>query len=201
MNKYLIFIASILVITNVISVINLSHYKRSYLILSEIMSKEVQKNTPLKLNFTANIENNDIQIDSIQLEKNNCQRLSLKDFFTDEKEKVVVCRFSEMNCESCITHSINTLLKWSSYLGKENILYIGAYRNDEIFENQKKLYGINSFHSLNIRNLNIPIEDFGYPYYFVLDRSLKVLDLFIPNKSSMSDIQNYFNAINEKYFK
>lgn len=130
MNKYLIFIASILVITNVISVINLSHYKRSYLILSEIMSKEVQKKTPLKLNFTANIENNGIQIDSIQLEKNNCQRLSLKDFFTDEKEKVVVCRFSEMNCESCITHSINTLLKWSSYLGKENILYIGAYRND-----------------------------------------------------------------------
>jgi hypothetical protein len=80
------------------------------------------------------------------------------------------------------------------------MLYLGTYRNNRIFNSVKPLYHIQNQHVYNIQSLNIPAEELGYPYYFMLNEDLTISDVFIPDKAFPSITSDYLRMIKKRYF-
>jgi hypothetical protein len=154
----------------------------------------------LRTNLSTEIENSNIRLNDILVKDSSDNVIPLQEFFKKGQNVILVYRFSEMNCESCVSYSIHTLLQWIDSIDKDNILFLGAYRNNKIFNRQKPLYGIHEFNVANTPNLNLPAENIGYPYYFVLDSTLNVSNLFVPDKGFPQLNNAYLKNIKKRYF-
>jgi hypothetical protein len=153
-----------------------------------------------RINFTADIENSNIKLQRINMKDSLNEIIPLQNIFNDTQKYKVVCRFSEMNCESCVNFSIQALCRQIDSIGKENVLFLGAYRNNKIFNKEKALYGLNNLHTYNISILDLPAEQIGYPYYFIISNELKVFNLFIPDKAVPQLSTQYLALIKQRYF-
>ncbi|MDR0559060.1 MAG: hypothetical protein LBG92_02755 [Prevotellaceae bacterium] len=152
-----------------------------------------------KTNFWTNVHNCHIKLENVTAKDSSGNIIALNNLMSD-REQLLVCRFSELNCESCVNASIRSVQRWVDSVGKENILFFGTYRSNKIFNKTKPQYNIQELNVYNISPLNIPAEELGYPYYFVLNSDLTVSNLFVPDKSIPAITDSYLKAIHERYF-
>lgn len=47
--------------------------------------------------------------------------------------------------------------------------------------------------------LNIPVDNIGYPYFFVLHDDLTLTDVFVPNKLAQNITATYLELVKNKY--
>ncbi|MFV0506587.1 MAG: hypothetical protein ACK5L5_07750 [Bacteroidales bacterium] len=78
--------------------------------------------------------------------------------------------------------SMEVLQKQGNTIGKENILILGNYRNNRIFYRTMEEYNIDYPNIYNTNSLDIPAETIDYPYFFILDKDLKISNVFVPDK-------------------
>jgi hypothetical protein len=199
--KLLIFIILSLLAVNVYTLINFHQFKKQNIIVSHQNTSESDELYSYKINFEANIRNSNIKLNEIAVKDSLSNVLPLKDVLKNGQEQILVCRFSELHCESCVNFSIQLFRQWSDSIGTDNMLFLGTYRNNKIFNRTKPLYDIHNLNVYNIPKLNIPVEEFGYPYYFVLNTDLTISNVFIPDKATPNITNNYLKIINERYFR
>lgn len=85
-------------------------------------------------------------------------------------------------------------------LGSKSVLFLGSYRNNKIFNKLKPLYEIDTLKVANVANLNIAAESLDFPYYFVIDSTLKIQHLFFPDKGSPQIDEKYLDFVKAKFF-
>jgi len=199
--KLIIIIVSLLVI----NVYTLFCFHQSKLHQSTSSHKGVSENDErhsYKLNFMTNIQNSHVKLNKkVTLKDSLSNIFSFADILNESREQILVCRFSELHCESCVNFSIQLLLQQTDTIGKNNILFLGAYRNNKIFNRVKQLYGIHNQNVFNTAELNIPAEELGYPYYLVLHNDLTISDVFVPDKAVPTITKKYMEMISKRYFK
>lgn len=109
-------------------------------------------------------------------------------------------RFSELNCNECITYILNKTRRLSVQKGySDKIVLLATYkevRNLKILIKDMQL----TFPVYLIDGLNIPCEEINYPYCFVSDSSLHANQVFIPDRSESKMTNLYFDLIEMKYF-
>lgn len=111
-----------------------------------------------------------------------------------------VCRFSESHCNCCVEFMISSVRQWAPSIGKDNVLILCDYRDDRIFNRIRALYQLDEFLMFNVRGLEIPIEDYGFPYCFVLNKNQMIADVFVPDKAAPMVTSYYFDLLKSKYF-
>lgn len=111
-------------------------------------------------------------------------------------DKIVVCRTSQYNCETCNDYAIQKL----SILCRENpniqVVILGYYdsiRSLKIVSENSNLP--NNIHYYQLLDYDLPIEAAGVPYYFTFDKSLEVEDLFVPNRAYPKLTDYYLETI------
>ncbi|MDR1756141.1 MAG: hypothetical protein LBR65_04170 [Culturomica sp.] len=196
--KWLTFIILLLLAINMYTLTGFHRFKQQYAGISQI-SENDELHT-LKLNFWANIENSRITLEEIVAKDSLNNVLPLSDIWKNGRKQMLVCRFSESHCESCVNFSIQSVLHRVGTIGKEHVLFLGHYRNNRIFNKTKPLYHIHNLNTYNAAELNIPAESLGFPYYFVLNDDLTVSNVFIPDKATPEITDNYLTMINKRYF-
>lgn len=114
-------------------------------------------------------------------------------------DKIVVCRTSQYNCETCNDYAIQKL----SILCRENpniqVVILGYYdsiRSLKIVSENSNLP--NNIHYYQLLDYDLPIEAAGVPYYFTFDKSLEVEDLFVPNRAYPKLTDYYLETILNK---
>jgi hypothetical protein len=152
-----------------------------------------------KVNFTTNILNSNLQLDSVMVKDSLNEIFPLEELFKGEKRQMLVCRFSTMHCESCVEFSIQMLRRQIKFIGIENVLFLGNYPNNRVFNKTKPLYGIHNLNVYNAAEFNIPAEELGYPYYFVLDSSLHISNVFVPDKATPNITDKYLESIRKTF--
>ena len=186
---------------NVFVLIKFRQYiKRTTLYINVLQNNPDELNA-LKLNTEVAIENSNIQLENVMVTDSKNAQKPLRSFFKSGQSKFLVCRFSDMHCESCVEYAIKATLQWSDSIGENNILFLGTHRNRKIFSKQIKAYGIDKFTTVNVSSLNLPAEELCFPYYFVLDSTLTVLNVSIPDKGVRNVDHRYFQKIQKKFFK
>ena len=121
--------------------------------------------------------------------------------FPDGIDRILVCRISQYYCQSCIGYAIEKAIRIKNdSIIDMPLVILGSYQNDLslkiISDSHSKCDSLKYY---NITELNLPIEEHGYPYYMVVDRGLKVCDVFTPNKSYPKFTDQYFKLVSDKW--
>lgn len=126
------------------------------------------------------------------------QKKKLSDYFSGNNK--LVLRYNEDNCSSCIDHSLEALLEYKDAIGIDNILIIATVKN-----NRKLKAFIDKFENLNIQiintdsEINLPIEEYNIPYFFMMNKDLKIKMLFVPIKELPDNTARYLDIISERF--
>ena len=150
-------------------------------------------------NLETAILNSNLQLENQMVKDTLNNRIPLKSIFAKGQRQLLVCRFSQQHCESCVDATIQTLQKQVNQIGAENIVYLGNHRNNRIFKKTIPLYGIKGMRVYNTQAFNIPVENAGYPYFFILDNNLQVSGIFIPNKGVPAVTVKYLEAVKKRF--
>ena len=112
------------------------------------------------------------------------------------KEYTLVLRYSTQCCSTCVEDILRKMRKFEEQYPDIDILLFTTYR----VQIEK-----------NVFSLGIPLDEEVVPYLFVLDRGMRVIDTFIPDKDLPKLTNRYFERItttlsrnkayNYKYYK
>lgn len=157
---------------------------------------ESEKYIVMKDNFEASILCNSITLDSLICRdvKNSLYNIS-----GSLKNKILICRFSELDCEKCIKYAIETL-KNNTDIETSSIVFLCSYRNNAMLLKMIEYYQLNSYNVFNIESTITPIDEWRKPYYFIVDNNLTISDIMIPGKINNEFQEMYFNNIKHKHF-
>lgn len=190
---------------NIYSLFYFNNFKRS----SEFniqKNREISDTQSYKLetymsSYLAGVLNNGNKIGNGHLAKDSLHiSIPIQDLFDKAQSNILVYRFSKKHCESCVVASMEVLKRQIDSIGGRNIAFLGNYRNNRIYQRTLKEYGIKKVKALNSVPFNIPAEEIGYPYFFILKNNLEIADVFIPNKTTPNITSKYLKLIKEKYF-
>lgn len=147
---------------------------------SAVLLQELSEQTPILTNFTFMLDNAGFRLADIPVvcEERNVPLLSL---FPDSSEWLFVYRFSEHHCESCIEYGLD-LLKSQTDSSDANVLLLGEYTNNRIFKRLIGELGVGGYHVGNSGRLDLPAEEYSYPYYLVLNKDGIVSCVYVPSK-------------------
>ena len=188
---------------NIFILISFNNIKQEKTISEDIyynkQNVNIDKLNLYKASFISNILNSDLQLSNVKIKNSINHFTPLKEAFEEEQEQLLVYRFSKMHCESCIVSSIEILQKWCDSIGKINILFLGNYSNNRIFQRTIPNYSIGNMKVYNTPAFNIPAEEKGYPYFFTLNRDLHISNVFFPNKAIPKITDKYLETIQKKF--
>lgn len=200
---FLILVIISLILINVFIIIRFYYFKHH-----EIANEAIYNNTVFNgndelhsymLNFSTSILNSNLQLDGIMIKDTLDEIIPLTEAFNRGQKHILVCRFSKTHCESCVNFSIQKVRACVDSIGKDNVMFLGNYRNNRVFNKIIPLYGIEGLKVYNTSSLNIPVEELCYPYYFVLDESLRISNVFVPDKATPHISNNYLRNIQKVF--
>lgn len=121
------------------------------------------------------------------------------DTLLNKQQHVVVYRYHDTDCESCIHFGMLKLKRLSEYIGNEKIIIFIKTSSKKTLLLSRNVYNIN-FPMFIIDSLPVHLDQFNIPYLFVLDQNMQINNLFIPDKTIPKYTDKYLNEIQHKYF-
>lgn len=150
-------------------------------------------------------ENLSLQDNIILSQQGNCkldpeivlytkERDSIKLSELERKEYTLVLRYSTQSCSTCVEDILTKMKDFEKHYPSIDILLLTTYRI-QIDENSFKRI-CNIFPRVyNVFSLGIPLEEEIVPYLFVLDKDLRVIDAFIPDRELPELTNRYLQNI------
>lgn len=150
-------------------------------------------------------ENLSLQDNIILSQQGNCkldpeivlytkERDSIKLSELERKEYTLVLRYSTQSCSTCVEDILTKMKDFEKHYPSIDILLLTTYRI-QIDENSFKRI-CNIFPRVyNVFSLGIPLKEEIVPYLFVLDKDLRVIDAFIPDKELPELTNRYLQNI------
>jgi hypothetical protein len=172
-------------------------YHKDY--LGNIKAYETEKMNAYYTNFQTGLLNDGIKVENKILIDSLNNKLQLIDLF-EKRDNLLVCRFSELNCQECVIYSVVKLVRLSEEIGRNNIVFLGSYENNKSLHILKKQINLQNMNVYNIPYLDIPVENESHPCYFILDNTLTISNLFVPDKSVPDLTNSYLKTITNRYF-
>ena len=199
-NYLFLFIILILCSLNIYLCFNFKNFKDNVAKNLKIVENNNERIIMLQTSIEASVQNAGLSIKNTILKDSFNQKQRLSDVKVVNKY-LFICYFSELDCESCINYSIQTLLPWCKNIGYDNILFIGNYRNNKLFYQQSSLYNLKKINVYNSYGIDLPLKDLGYPFYLILDESFNVVEVYIPNKGNIDTDQYFIRLLTTRFFK
>ncbi len=152
--------------------------------------------------FEVMLMNDGIALDSVRYyDLSEKVELPLSSQFNDSVSHYFVMRYNEYDCEACVEYAYQ---KMAEVFANEKDVDIMIVKN--MVENQQSTsmelaYGKNTIKRLDIVNMELPIDAAGVPHYFILDKDMKIHDMFVPDRLNPAVTDVYLERIVQKWFK
>lgn len=115
------------------------------------------------------------------------------------KEYTLVLRYSTQCCSTCVEDILQKMTKMEKQYPNVDILLLTTYRIQIEKKDFKRICRI--FPKVyNVFSLGIPLEEEIVPYLFVLDKEMRVIDTFIPDKELPKLTSRYFKKVATTFF-
>ena len=132
----------------------------------QVITVKVDSVTNNKLTIAAK-ESTGIKIDTnIILKTSDNNKIKLAKVL-DQPPKLIFA-FEDKSCEECINTELEILSKFTSVIGKENIIYISSFENSKNHLKFEKKKGIKVYNIAD-NHFGLPIESLDYPFLFLVD--------------------------------
>ncbi|QDW24342.1 hypothetical protein FFJ24_005685 [Pedobacter sp. KBS0701] len=153
-----------------------------------------------RINLISGIKSNGADLKATELKSMNGSTGLIGDSLRKRNPYTLVYRFTEFHCASCVNAELKFFRSAESMIGKENMLIFGAYKNNRIFSRTLKAYDVSNYKAYNVRELDVFAEEFGYPYFFVIDNNSVVSNTFVPDKATPEITKEYLAMIQQRFF-
>lgn len=124
---------------------------------------------------------------------------TLSDLFGNDSV-LFICRVSQYQCQSCASYAMEKAIELAETdtTGMKLVFFCEyEYRSLKILADEHpNLCGFCVYQTLNI---NLPIEDRTYPYYFTLSKNMKANDVFTPDMGDPVKTEIYWKCISGKW--
>lgn len=112
----------------------------------------------------------------------------------------VVFRFSQTNCQACIDFMLPRAVEFIKEVGRENVIFLGNFFSSEA------LRTFNKFHPeispiYDVESLGIQMEKSNAAYYFTVDSTLNIRNVFLPDEKHPDLIDFHLRLLKRTYFK
>lgn len=165
----------------------------------------------LKSNLKLEKDNSEITFKTYLLDNNTPIKLSIYNYsninprstFKIDKLKfpLLVYRFSELNCSSCVESALKITSDFFRDKYAERVLFLIDGRNQKYLDQFMRLNKIkNIMLSLRLNELPLSAENSSQPYMFVLNSENTAHHIFFPDKQNDHQTEEYLKAISAKYF-
>lgn len=114
-----------------------------------------------------------------------------------KKEKTLVLRYSSFSCTPCVDSAVELIKNFIKENPNIDVLLIGTYGLAQELRRFKRTNGLLT-QVYHVNSLKLPIEKENIPYLFILDKDMKVIDIFIPRKELLEQTANYLKQIKEQ---
>lgn len=204
-NKLIILIAvSFLLLTDLCLVLQNSLYKKALRLLNnEVQISNYSQNAHAIMTINDSFINNGLSLQGVTVTDvyDNKSYLFQELFEGNNRDRrFLVCRFSEYDCEQCVDYAIQkaieSIKKSSLNVG---LIILGNYEDSHVLKAYcSTIPGIGMAFAYNAPGKLLPIDENHNPFYFVTDNTLKVYDVFSPDKMDVSMTDAYFELLSKK---
>ncbi len=109
----------------------------------------------------------------------------------------LVMRYSELNCHSCVDAML-TELKNNPFFNEKNSLLLAWYNEPAYLYQFKRMNRI-EMPVYNIKNTGLLADTLNMPYFFIIDKDLRVSKVLIPEEGDTTMVPAYLK-ITEHHF-
>lgn len=150
------------------------------------------------------LQNDGLSLDGLIIQRQSDKAvMSLEELFDSLGDTVLfVCRISVLNCSDCVDYAIEKAVELAGKPnGRMKFAVWGLYESllplDIIRNNHPNTQKCCDYYLVPL--FDIPMEERGYPYFFTIDRTLTVKDVFSPSSHEpvMTDV--YGELISSKW--
>ena len=125
------------------------------------------------------------------------KKILLDSLVSESPLPLFVCRINQFDCETCTTYLLQKALELKQkYSDRYSFVVLGAYETDlalSIVRNNNS----DDTNYYNIQHIDIPIDDHGNPYFFIVDKSLQIRDVFTPDRNTKNLTDRYEKLVLE----
>lgn len=112
---------------------------------------------------------------------------------------LLVFRYSELDCNACVSEQLNTLTEFEKKNKKVHIILLASYNSLKSLIRFKRMNQL-AFEVYNLKKGYLPFDSLNVPYYFVLDSTMQLKLPFISGKEGLDYSENYLNNISNSFF-
>lgn len=109
-------------------------------------------------------------------------------------------RFKETNCIICVNKFMEVLKNIPDSFPIEHLVILCGYEN---FHEYRVFVTKNNMKMkvFNIDELpNLIVEEINEPYFFVLNKNLRIQNIYIPDKNNAENVNRYLSCLKGKYW-
>lgn len=112
----------------------------------------------------------------------------------------LILKFSELNCNTCVDEQIEYINEYADLIGVSNVLIFVTCNDYSLVRKLKKMNNL-KFELFNLGDsLSNVIRDIGFPYFFVIDESMRINSIFIPEKNNKKLTFTYLDSVLKNYY-
>lgn len=112
----------------------------------------------------------------------------------------LILNFSELNCNTCVDEQIEYINEYADLIGVSNVLIFVTCNDYSLVRKLKKMNNL-KFELFNLGDsLSNVIRDIGFPYFFVIDESMRINSIFIPEKNNKKLTFTYLDSVLKNYY-
>lgn len=165
--------------------------KENLQVKNDLIAKLVTENLGLKPQFEIWTKNCGKKLEgNILLTDANSNCFSLSNI-VQKQTRTLICRFSDSDCMECVKYAVDDLIKQKDVFDLSNVIFIGNCMGNSIFRLRIKELNLENNNVYNCSSLKIPADSLSFPYYMVIDNSLKIYSVYFPNKyTSVTNMEN-----------
>ena len=201
MYKVKVIIAILLLVDILLSVICLNLFKDKASLTAEKQSvKDDRLIEVLENNFKIGVYNDNSILDTTRVIHDlNKNEVGLSEILTDKP--CLIIRFAETNCEECVRFLLIKVMRlYNSDLFNKRILLFASYPNRQALKILVDRLNI-KYPVYLVDKLPISCERINFPYFFMLDSTMRTSHVFVPDKYEPQIANTYFELIENRYFK
>lgn len=125
------------------------------------------------------------------------ESIKIEDYLNGVK---LLLRYSDSHCNSCFEKAMQALHKYKDDIGEENVILLTSHKNYRVLKITLEKMNFNPI-VINIPEIEIPIEEYRTPYFFIINKDLRMSSVFIPIKEIPNYTEKYLYTIYNKYFR
>lgn len=149
------------------------------------------------------LQNDGLSLDGLQVQRlGDMSVCSMEDLFHDMGDSVLlICRTSYFHCEKCVDYAIEKALEMTRKDScNVKLVVFGCYENANSLKLLQQSHpSLNQFDVYQTPSVLMPIDAHGYPYYFTMNKSMIVQDVFVPDSKEPVKTDIYWDCILTKW--